>query len=726
MDSMMPAMNFEWVASLGIDFSLAFTPSNLFFSGLVLLIGVGVYLYSFSYMAKYPKEKKVIFYSSLTLFTLAMLGIILTDHLLILFLFWEMTSFCSFFLIGFSHEKEEVQDKAKWALYTTVSGGLALLVGVVMLSQIALEHGSTLSQSFSLMHLSQMISLAQHPDFFLSFVFIFIGICSKSALFPFSFWLPLAMAGPTPVSSFLHSATMVKAGLFLAYKVFPLFGGEDFWQTSLIAIGSISALYAAFQCFLQRNLKTMLAYSTSCVLGLLTVILGLANEKAMTTFLVFVLAHAFYKAALFQLAGYLDKTYQTMDFFDLKELNLQYKPAFLAALLSTFSMVGLPLTMGFYAKEYIYLIGLTSPLALFLSFIFFISNLAMGIQAINFLRVFWPRNKNFDDSTALKRNHLFLLVLPALSFAILSFLLALFPKSLGLNESLTTILTSHLSEESLVKLKLWHGIDYPFNVVLILSTLTILGSFVGSFLISPHLKSLSAWSKSYHDFSLWPFMKRALSFLMNAFQNMMLNLEEGSLRKHVLFTICAFCFFVFLGLKDLSHWQLPDLQFSWLKLILLSGVLGGLLLALFSKIHYRILVYLAMSGLSLVFFFGLYSAADVSMTQLMVESLSLFFIFFLIKSVGLREVIKRKQVFNFFVALMFGATFLAFGFVQFPEFERIASQFFLENSYSLAKGENVVNVILVDFRAMDTFGEVIVVAIAIIGVASLLRKKVRK
>lgn len=705
--------------AIGLNISFVSNSVNLFFGCLVLFIGLGVFTYSTAYMKNYPVDKKSVFYTSLSLFTLAMLGLIFTDNLLLLFLFWEMTSACSFFLIGFKNEKEEVRDKAKWALYTTVGGGLFLLTGIVMASQIGVENGLNPIQSFSLTELAKIEHFYRHDLFSLSFILIFIGLASKSALFPFSFWLPLAMAGPTPVSSFLHSATMVKAGFILAVKLFPLYGDQALWQISFIIIGSLSAFHAAIQCFLQRNLKTMLAYSTSCVLGILAILIGLGAFKAHVSFIVFILAHALYKAALFQIAGYLDSRYKTMDFIELQKFKFDNKLALLTVVLSTLSMVGIPLTMGFYAKEFIYYSALKSPFPILITFIIFFANCCMGIQAINFLRVFWPKKEKRLQTSEVST----LLIIPAFAYSLVATILAIAPGLTNLNIALSAILKNFSLSNPAVTLKLWHGLAYPYNIVILLSVLTILISISGSFLFSKHLDKFTIFSNRYHDFSLWNLNKALLDFYLGQFKKLFSILQNGNLRQYLIITLSTVAGLVLIGLLKVESYALPSLDFTITKALLYSGMLIGLFLTLATSRHYRVLIYFAISGLFIALFFAFHSAMDVSMTQLLVESLSLFFIFFMVKALGFEYVVRTNQLANFFISLFFGLTFLAFYLIEKVNFSSLASNFYKDNSYLLAKGENIVNVILVDFRALDTFGEVIVVTIAIIGVGSLLTKK---
>lgn len=705
----------------------SFSSIDNLFGVLVAIVGVGVFLYSYVYMKSFSSSSKAIFYTALILFTVSMFGIIYSANLLLLYFFWESTSVTSFFLIGLKNEKLDVREKAKWALYTTVGGGLFLLAGILMISQIGMDAGLTFIDSLSLTKLAEVSNFSDHEYFKLAMIGLFIGVASKSALFPFSYWLPLAMAGPTPVSSFLHSATMVKAGLLLGVKVFPLFADDILWQELFVYSGMITVLYGGFQCLLQRNFKTMLAYSTICILGMLAVLLGIASEYSLISFVLLVIAHAFYKASLFQFVGYFDKAFHTMDRRELLNSEQDGKLPFIIALLSTLSMVGFPLTMGFYAKEFIYLTSVKSHLVWIAIPTFFLGNLFMGIQAINLLRITWPGRRVKEDGVIKGNGYKGLLISPLL-YSITALSLALVPNSLGVNTITEGVLRDLGLLSNSLHIKLWHGFSYPYNIVLILSVITILGSISGSFLLDKYFIRLDDFSKKNAEFSLWPLLVKALHGTLHVFKVACEKFQNGDFAHYVRTTIgflALLTIFTQFGISDLT---LPAFDWNISKTLSLAGILGGLVFAYLCRSDIKAILYFVISGFFLVVFFGYHSAADVSMTQLMVETLSLFFVFFLIKAVPINGTDFRRNIkpINFITALLFGVSLWLFNLAPRISFEMDASRYFFENSKILAKGKNVVNVILVDFRAMDTFGEVLVVAIAIVGVLAIFSTRGRR
>ncbi|MFG1503729.1 hydrogen gas-evolving membrane-bound hydrogenase subunit E [Halobacteriovorax sp. ZH5_bin.2] len=691
---------------------------NNLFGALVAIIGLGVFVYSFFYMKSFSTKDKIIYYISLILFSISMFGIIYSSNLLFLYLFWEMTSVTSFFLIGLKNEDSQVREKARWALYTTVGGGLFLLFGIILISQIGVDLGLSFYESFNLSSLMGIKGFSNHEYFKVSLVTLFIGISSKSALFPFSYWLPLAMAGPTPVSSFLHSATMVKAGLILGVKLFPLYAQDPLWQILFIGAGVITVLYGGFQCLLQSNFKTMLAYSTICILGMLAILLGIGNEYSIVSFVLLVIAHAFYKASLFQYVGYFAKALKTMDRHELLNGDRVGILPFIVALLNTMSMVGIPLSVGFYAKEYIYLTSIKSHLLWILVSTFFLGNLFMGIQAVNLLRASWPRMRSYVIG------YKGLLISP-LIYSLLSLSIALAPNLLGID----LIAEEAIGEVGLraqsIHIKLWHGLEYPYGTVLALSILTILGSILGSLFLDKYFLKLDEFSKKYSDFSPWPILVKGLDLTLDLFKKMNMAMQNGDFAHYIRITIGSLALLTISAHMGISNFIVPGFDITLSKLLSLSGILVGLVFAYISKSNLKAILYFVLSGFFLVLFFGYHSAADVSMTQFMVETLSLFFVFFLIKAVPIdgRDLRINIKPINFVIAFTYGISIFIFSMAKNLNFDMTASRYFFENSKLLAKGENVVNVILVDYRAMDTFGEVLVVAIAIVGVLAIFSKR---
>ena len=282
---------------------------------------------------------------------LSMLGLVLADNLLLLFVFWELTTLTSYLLIGFDYDKPVARKNALQAMLLSAAGGLVMLAGLIMLGEMA--------GTYSLHAITQSPApLIQHPWFIPSMLCILMGCFTKSAQWPFHFWLPGAMAAPTPVSAYLHSSTMVKAGVYLLARMLPVYGQHELWQVLLCSFGAFTALWCALLAYKQTDLKLMLAYSTNVILGQLVLLIGIGSSYAVTAALLLIAAHSFYKAGLFMIVGNIDKATGTREYYDLAGLKSVLAISFSAAVITGASKAGLPPSFGFISKEYIYKAGL--------------------------------------------------------------------------------------------------------------------------------------------------------------------------------------------------------------------------------------------------------------------------------------------------------------------------------------------------------------------------------
>jgi multicomponent Na+:H+ antiporter subunit A len=331
-----------WAPSLGLSLSFNLDGLGLLFSLLITSVGTLVVLYASRYLADHPHAGR--FYASLFAFMGAMLGVALSDNILTLFVFWELTGFTSFLLIGFEHERDDARSAALQALIVTGAGGLALLAAGVLLFDVS---GST--------SLSAMAaiggSIAAHPFYAAIASLVLLAAFTKSAQVPFHFWLPNAMAAPTPVSAYLHSATMVKAGIYLVARMTPILGGTALWTTAVTSVGAVTMVVGAYRSLQETDLKRILAYSTVSALGLLMMLLGMGSAEAIAAALVYLVAHAGYKGALFLIAGAIDHETGIRDVTRLRGLQRAMPVTAIAGGIAALSMAGVPLTLGFIAKD---------------------------------------------------------------------------------------------------------------------------------------------------------------------------------------------------------------------------------------------------------------------------------------------------------------------------------------------------------------------------------------
>ncbi len=379
------AWQVAWVPGLDINLSFRLDGLSFLFASLITGIGALIQIYAFAYMKE--KVARFSFHLYLTLFMLSMLGVVVSDNILLLFIFWELTTITSYLLIGFNHDKALSRKNALQSLLVTGAGGLALLAGLILLGLMANSYQISVI-------IEQADHIAQHPWFMPSLILVLLGAFTKSAQFPFHFWLPNAMAAPTPVSAYLHSATMVKAGIYLLARLSPIYTSSDFWFYCLTIVGAVTALWCALLAFKQTDLKLMLAYSTNSALGKLTLLLGLGTEVALTAAVLFIFAHSFYKAALFMVVGNIDKATGTREREKLGNLKSVLLLSLIAAVIAALSKSGVAPMLGFLSKEYMYKSSVESGIA-WISLILLLINALMVALAIALLYkpFFWPSDQ---------------------------------------------------------------------------------------------------------------------------------------------------------------------------------------------------------------------------------------------------------------------------------------------------------------------------------------------
>ncbi len=374
-------LTLDWVPSLGL--AAAFRVDGLAAQMLALITGIGawIFVYASGYLAHEPRRGRL--FVVLLLFMLAMIGAVSADNVILLFLFWELTSLTSFLLVGFNHADAQARAAARQALLVTMGGGLALLGGLLLLAQMA---GSwTLSGI-----VAAAPALTADPRLELALTLVLLGAFTKSAQFPFHFWLPNAMSAPTPVSAYLHSATMVKLGIYLMARLDPAFNDLLFWEVMLIGTGTLTAVWAAVLALRERDLKRILARSTVSALGTLTLLIGLPSPGAALAVVAFLFAHALYKAPLFMVAGNIDHATGTRNIDHLMGLRRSMPLTATAAVLAGLSMAGLPLSFGFVAKDVISVAKAEAEVLMLVSYAtVFVNAIAVAVAGVAAVRVFW-------------------------------------------------------------------------------------------------------------------------------------------------------------------------------------------------------------------------------------------------------------------------------------------------------------------------------------------------
>lgn len=709
-----------WSQFFGVDLALVVDGLSLVFALLICGIGTGVFAYTAAYMKKYEDLRG--FYACLTIFTAAMLLLIASDNILLFFIAWEVTSLCSFLLVGFNKSSKAAGLAARKALFITVGGGLFLLCGIALLSIAGIEQGLTLQESLLFSKLTPAIQNSPYYPFILC-CFV-TAIATKSAQFPFSIWLPAAMAGPTPVSSFLHSATMVKAGIFLLFRIYPSFSGTILWQSLLIGIGLTTLILSVLQAISQSDIKKILAYSTISVLGILVLLIGLSNVLAVKAAIVFMVAHGLYKATLFQIAGNIDYATGSRNIKTLANLARFMPMTALAALLSALSMAGSPPLFGFFGKELAYAAKLSfgTPGILLLVLAILANSVLVGIAISIFYRPFWVRP--VENCYNFKKPP-FLMSLIPLCFSLMGLTIGLYPDIF--DDSIGSLSAAAVEGVDIkMELKLWHGIDVKSILILVASVVTLgLGFYIARSIVEI-ISRAKHISKRFKKLSLDQAFDRIMISLTNFANRMTKLIQKENLNYYIRLSLSAVAA-IMIGLV------MPNpLDFDWnFSPTLWLGALFFLVISyfLYSATSKRFaIVILALIGTFLVSFFALYGAIDLAMTQFMVEAMTLLTLVTLINPGAKAEKTgpelattnSLNTLLIFIISYAIVSPIVQNGSTVVTN---DLNRYLNLNALVKAFGSNVTNVILVDFRAIDTFGEIIVIAIAAIGGGLLLECK---
>lgn len=698
-----------WVPSLGVGLTFHLDGLSLLFALLILGFGALVLVYAGGYLAGHRHLGR--FHGLLLLFMSSMLGLVLADNLITLFVFWELTSLSSYLLIGFEYGREASRRAALQALLVTGAGGLALLAGLLLLAGTG---GST--------EISTLLTrgdLIRNNDLYPAIlILVLAGAFTKSAQFPFHFWLPSAMAAPSPVSAYLHSATMVKAGIYLLARFSPILGGTDAWHYSLSVTGAVTMLIGAIMAVGQKDLKRLLAYSTISALGTLTLLLGLDTTQAAKAAMLFLLVHALYKGSLFLAAGTVDHAAGTRHLEGLGGLRRQLPLVAAAAGLAALSMAGLPPMLGYIGKELLYEAKLHAPAAAplvtgagLVANVFLVA--AAGIVGIVpfFGRAAAPPGKLHRVSASLR--------LGPLVPAVLGLAFGLFPGLID-RPLLAPAVSAVLAEPTAIRLSLWHGL----NPVLLLGLVTYgcgAALYLGRqwlYRVAPRPSAAVRWGPS-----------RWYTLAVDGtvgFATLLTRITQAGYLRHYLMAVLGTAFLLIsitlvseVGIPQSGPTE-PPLFHEWLIAAL---VLAAALYAATSLSRLATVAALGVVGYGVALIYIFFGAPDLAMTQFCVETLTVILFVLVLHRLPRFSVLscRRARARDALIALGNGGvmTLLVLAATAEPVRNRI-SRFFAEHSLTEAHGRNVVNVILVDFRALDTLGEITVLAVAGLGVYALL------
>lgn len=728
-----------WIPSYNINFTAYMDGLSLIFGLLIAGIGALVILYSIFYMSKH-REALHNFYVYLLLFMGAMLGLVFSDNIFVLYVFWETTSVSSFLLIAYWYEREKSRYGAQKSMLITIFGGLAMLAGLIMLSQI--------TDTYSI---REMVSLAAeipaHPLFVPSMILVLIGAFTKSAQFPFSIWLPDAMEAPTPISAYLHSATMVKAGIYLVARLTPIFGGEAEWFWLVSGVGIITLLYGSVNAVRQTDLKALLAYSTISQLGLIMSLLGLGSaslyygigeESSVYAMAIFaaifhLVNHSTFKGCLFMVVGIIDHETGTRDIRRLGGLMHLMPISFTLAVIGSFAMAGLPPFNGFLSKEMFFTavlnaanmtefnmdsFGVLFPIIAWVASVFtFIYSMILVFKTF--------RGKNSPEKLG-KTVHeapIGMLISPII-LGLFVIIIFFFPNVLSdylLKPALAAVVPTLAGTGELnVKISAWHG----WNEELFMTIgVVVLGTIMYRFL-----------KKWYRIYLLYP-ENLMLNNLYNfGLENMEIVSRQvtnrymtGFIRDYLVYIFSFIIIIVGGGIwlfNGFSFNPSSDAPANWFEASLMVMMIISAAAVLFAKTRITAIVAVGGLGYLVSFFFVLFRAPDLALTQLVVETVTtVLFLLCFYHLPQLRKEISRirfKAV-NVIISVGVGVvvTIVALSANGNRLFESISGYY--ENSYELAGAKNIVNSILVDFRGIDTMLEILVLSIAGLGVYTLIK-----
>ncbi|MEX0966952.1 MAG: hydrogen gas-evolving membrane-bound hydrogenase subunit E [Bacteroidia bacterium] len=696
------------------NLELAFYLDGLSLLFAMIISGIGVLIFAYAAHTMRDHRYYIRFFIFLTAFLGSMLGLVLADNVLTLVVFWELTSITSFLLIGFDHEKESARKAALQGLLVTALGGLALLAGLVLLG------GETGTYTISEL-LQWEGDLTASPVYAAIVICVLLGAFTKSAQIPFHFWLPNAMAAPTAVSAFLHSATMVKAGIFLIARFSQILEGDPLWNGTITVFGALTMLTGAAMAIGATDLKQILAYSTISALGIMTLSLGIGSEAAIAAALVYVIAHAFYKSALFMIAGIIEIKTGSRELQDQPEGLFRNMPvSFAVAAAAALSLAGIIPMFGFIAKEMlIESVLLARQYSMLLVAAVVITGALFTVIALILThRTFFSKNKK-GSNEAIKEITPWLF-LPALLPALAGLVVGVFPGSV---QTLVTQAASSISPGvDPLNISLWHG----WNQALLLSIISLATGFIIYLIYHKSQKWGEERSFKYPRFTPSSIYNYSLVVLKEvaAWQTRILQREH--LRYYIM--VCFITFIVAMAYTFFSRAELrvniSDTNLYVFEVVL--GVVMILALIFILAITHRIgsLLSLGIVGIIVSIIFLEYGAPDLAITWILIDALTITVFVLILHRMPKREVRKSRISIARDTAISVAAgamiTAILFSLTNDPLHSKL-KEFYAANSLTEAHGRNIVNVILVDFRALDTFGEITVLAISALGVYTLIR-----
>lgn len=725
----------EWIPLVDVNLDLRLDGLSLIFALLISLIGAGVFLYAIYYLS-HEKENLPRFYTYLLMFMLAMLGVVLSNNTILLYTFWELTSISSFLLISYWYQRRKSQDGALKSFLITVFGGMAMLVGLILLYSIT--GTNTITEQVGMID-----KIYESPWFVLAVILILLGAFTKSAQFPFHIWLPDAMEAPTPVSAYLHSATMVKAGIYLVARTTPIFAASAGFVWAVTAVGLITLFWASFNAVKQQDLKGILAFSTVSQLGMIMSMLGIGavsyhySGEESQLFLASIIAavfhlinHATFKGALFMITGTIDHEVGTRDIKKLGGLMTIMPISCTFTIITALSMAGVPPFNGFLSKEMFLtamfdshqadVFGL-STLGYLLPIVAIVGSIFTFVYSFKYVHeIFFG---DFKPEALPKKPHEapLLMLLPTGILTFLVVLFGLFPNILS-NSIIAPAVRAiaPFADAPDVHISHWHGITPA-----LIGTLIV---FIIGFIL---FKSVEKW---FNIYSIQPeyltfnyYYDRGIQLSSYVSNKITQSYMTGFIRSYLMY---IFAFFIIMTALTLFTHPVSVAfdnisEIRPYEVILMGLILVSTFCIVLAKSRLFSIIMLAAVGYSVALFFVFFGAPDLALTQLSIETIStaLFLLcFYHLPKMSRHDENRNFKIGNFIIAICVGIGVITIGLISYGNrhFDSI-SQYYIDNVYDLAAGKNMVNVILVDFRGFDTLFESAVLGIAGLGIYTLVK-----
>ena len=703
-----------FASNVGLDINLKLDGLSLLFSLLITGIGTLVILYSCYYMS-ITDEKLHKFYIFLLIFMSAMLGVVLSDNLLSMYMFWEMTSVSSFLLISYWHENDASRKGALKSLIITVFGGVLMLGGIFVLHRI--------TGSFNI---SEIIEYTHNHGFnttyFIAMILILFGAFTKSAQFPFHIWLPDAMAAPTPISSYLHSATMVKAGIYLLLRVGIVFSFTPIFGNTLIIVGTITMLIGSISAIFLKDLKGILAYSTISQLGMMTLMIGIANlglyndNNYVYTFAFYavcfhIINHAAFKAGLFMITGVIDHTFHTRDIDKLRGIRKFMPISFILSIIAGFSMAGIPPLSGFYSKEYFLtaVYSLTSSSVFYIVIAILVVIAAIGTAIYSFILSFKPfmgtldKNKLEGKRIHLPNNSIFIAPAILVFFVIIN----TFIKDYIVIPAQKAALAVNITNNEVIN-HVNHGSFFSIELITSIFIIIVAGVLYKLYASTNNIYKYNPTIFSVHGTynSLGHMLHKGSSLLHDAF-------VTNELRRNMSYIFGVLSITIIGGYFAVGSPMIIN-KFSTIHIM---NIFIGLCIAVcciaLAKTYNRLVLIILSSGIGFMMtaLYVTFRAPDLAMTQFVIESIStiIFLVAFILLTDKTKHVEKQPfKLTNAIIATLTGISFIIIGLVAYAyKHPSEISQFYFDNVVA-SGGGNIVNVIIVDFRGFDTLFEVTV------------------